>query len=44
MNFQELLQVINDTVPFVTQDKMCRHLLSYRCSTTTVQRKAKAVN
>jgi len=27
MNFQKLLQVTNDTVSLVTQDKMCRHLL-----------------
>jgi len=43
MNFQKLLQVTNDNVSLVTQDKMCRHLLSYRCSTITVQRKAKAI-
>jgi hypothetical protein len=25
MNFQKLLQVTNDTVSLLTQDKMCRH-------------------
>jgi hypothetical protein len=29
MNFQKLLRVTNDTASLVTQDKMCRHLLSY---------------
>jgi hypothetical protein len=36
MNSQKLLQVTKDTASLVTQDKMWRHLLSYRCSTTTV--------
>jgi len=44
MNFPELLQVTNDTVSLVTRDKTCRLLLSYRRSTTTLQRKAKAIN